>query len=342
LIMKRITDKVALLSILLGTIFVLIAMLSGCDESSVVHSEGYKETEANSLLEINLLGEVSTYPIDSQGILQEEVNCVSTDGKFMLSLQEGTSIKFGITDHIEKITVDIADTPPKELPDGYIFVSPVYIVTPEQAELSSPIYVSVGYAADELPEGVKEDDVFMGNFPYIGCCKVYEEWDVPEQQSVDVNNNMVTGRLPYLLQYAVIAAVETSSPDTTPVSPTPTPGEPASQTEKVEVVYFHRAQRCHSCVYIEDMVRYTLETYFAQQLADGSISYNVYNVEDENNLEILEKYDAYTSSLFINTVCGGEDHIEEITTVWLMVDDDQAFINEIGELVSKALTGEDW
>ena len=88
------------------------------------------------------------------------------------------------------------------------------------------------------------------------------------------------------------------------------------------------------------MVNHTLETYFEKQLNGGSITYAVYNVEDEKNKSIIEKYNAYTSSLFINTVRDGEDHIDEITSVWLVVDDDEAFINEFGDLLTQALTGD--
>jgi hypothetical protein len=316
-------------------------VLGGCKETGVVPSasENQGKTESNSFMYVDLLGEVSTHKINDQGILQEPVTFISNDENLRLDLQEGTSIGSEKSNFIDEFTVTINHNPPS-LPEGYAFVSPVYSLSPEQTKLSLSGEIRISYAQDQLPTGVAEDDLFMANFPYIACCKVYEEWDVPKNQTTDTATNAVTAQFSDLLQYAVVAELVSSSADTFPVQPAPTPDEPLKQNQIVEVVYFHRAQRCHSCVYIEDMVNHTLETYFEKQLNDGSITYAVYNVEDEKNKSIIEKYNAYTSSLFINTVRDGEDHIDEITSVWLVVDDDEAFINEFGDLLTQALTGD--
>ena len=120
-----------------------------------------------------------------------------------------------------------------------------------------------------------------------------------------------------------------STPDTSPV--------PA---DRVKVVYFHRAQRCYSCVYAEAGTRYTVETYFEDELDSGKVIFKVVNVEDKENATIVKKYGAFTSSLFINTIRDGTDHIEEVTDIWFVLGKDEAFVEVVRGKIEKSLKGE--
>jgi hypothetical protein len=110
--------------------------------------------------------------------------------------------------------------------------------------------------------------------------------------------------------------------------------------DRVEVVYFHRTQRCARCIYAEEGTRYTLETYFADELASGKVTFQSIDVQDEANAAIVQKYGAYTSSLFINTIKDGTDHIEAVTDIWLVLGDDEAFVEVVKSEVEKSLNGE--
>jgi len=121
-----------------------------------------------------------------------------------------------------------------------------------------------------------------------------------------------------------------STPDTSPV--------PAN---KVEVVYFHRVQRCAGCIYAETGIRYTVETYFKDELASGKVTFKVFNVEDEENAPIVNKYGAFTSSLFINTIRDGTDHIEQVTDIWFALGDDEAFVEAVRGKIVESLKGEE-
>jgi len=120
----------------------------------------------------------------------------------------------------------------------------------------------------------------------------------------------------------------------------PTPDTPSAAAEQVEVVYFHRTQRCYSCNYAETSTRYTLETYFKNELASGKVTFTAVNVEDDENATIIEKYGAFTSSLFINTIRDGTDHIEEVTDIWFALGDDEAFVEVVRDKIEQSLNGE--
>jgi hypothetical protein len=84
-----------------------------------------------------------------------------------------------------------------------------------------------------------------------------------------------------------------------------------------------------------------VETYFADELASGKVTFQVLNVQDEENAAIVNKYRAYTSSLFINTIRDGTDHIEEVTYIWLLLDDHEAFVEAVRSKIEKSLKGEE-
>jgi hypothetical protein len=111
--------------------------------------------------------------------------------------------------------------------------------------------------------------------------------------------------------------------------------------DRVDVVYFHRTQRCYTCRYAEEGIWYTLETYFADELASGRVTFQVINVEDEANADIVEEYNnASYLTLCINAVRNGTDHIEEVTDIWLVISNDEAFVETVKSRIEKSLNGE--
>jgi hypothetical protein len=125
------------------------------------------------------------------------------------------------------------------------------------------------------------------------------------------------------------------SPTTPPVS-----NNSSGRADRVDVVYFHRTQRCYSCTYMEDAARYTVETYFADEMASGKVTFQVFNVEEEQNADIVEKYQASYLSLYINTVKDETDHIELVTNLYTLIGNDEAFVKALKSKIEKSLTGE--
>jgi len=83
-----------------------------------------------------------------------------------------------------------------------------------------------------------------------------------------------------------------------------------------------------------------VETYFNDELASGKLTFQSIDVQDSKNAAIIEKYGAYTSSLFINTIKDGTDHIEQVTDIWLVIGDDEAFVEVVKSKIEKGLNGE--
>ena len=81
----------------------------------------------------------------------------------------------------------------------------------------------------------------------------------------------------------------------------------AQKPVKLKIIYFHSERRCPTCISIEDNTKKTLETYFKEQVKNGTITLQVLNVEDSKNQEIVEKYEADGSSLFLTKVNGTKE-----------------------------------
>ena len=129
------------------------------------------------------------------------------------------------------------------------------------------------------------------------------------------------------------------------VSPATDDGQPNSNNstgpaDRVDVVYFHRTQRCSTCIHAEELTRYTVETYFADELASDKLTFQSIDVQDSNNAAIVNKYGAYARQLFINAVRDGSDHIEQATDLYPLIFDDEAFVETLKSKIEKSLTGE--
>jgi len=85
---------------------------------------------------------------------------------------------------------------------------------------------------------------------------------------------------------------------------------------RVDVVYFHRPQRCVTCLCFEERVRYVVSMYFQNELNSGKMTFGVYDIGDNKNIDIVNKYGAVGSQLFINTVKDGADNIKDIQDIW--------------------------
>ena len=87
----------------------------------------------------------------------------------------------------------------------------------------------------------------------------------------------------------------------------------SSINNKIEVIDFHSTHRCMTCNAIEANTIYTLNTYFANELKSGKITFQSVNVDKDENYEMAEKYEASGTSLFLNVVINGKETIINLT-----------------------------
>jgi len=107
---------------------------------------------------------------------------------------------------------------------------------------------------------------------------------------------------------------------------------------KIEVINFYGTHRCATCKAIEANTKYTLDTYFAQQLESEKIIHRAINVDANINYKIAEKFEASGTALFLNVIKNGEDKAIDLTELAFSKGRDQkAFSKELKSKIEHEL-----
>lgn len=128
-------------------------------------------------------------------------------------------------------------------------------------------------------------------------------------------------------------------------SPTEQPENPSvSQNDtaevEVEVIHFHGTNQCYSCERVGELAEKTVKTYFEDELQSGELVFKHVNGELAKNREIVSKYRATGSSLWIGTYINGSFHKEVNNRVWYKIEDEEEYMNYLKGILEKRLEGE--
>lgn len=99
--------------------------------------------------------------------------------------------------------------------------------------------------------------------------------------------------------------------------------EPA---DKVIVANFHGTRRCASCIAVGEMAQKTITQKFAREYRKGTIEFLSINGELPENWDMVQKYQARGSSLFLNAVRNEKEMIEEEGNVWRLIGNETNYI----------------
>ena len=68
----------------------------------------------------------------------------------------------------------------------------------------------------------------------------------------------------------------------------------------LNVYFFHINDRCPACLAVEENTEWVLENYFSNNLEDGSLKYQSFNIDMKENNAVTSKYQiSYTSLLLV-------------------------------------------
>ena len=108
---------------------------------------------------------------------------------------------------------------------------------------------------------------------------------------------------------------------------------------RVDIVYFYPETRCASCISVELRTKNLLDKNFKSHLENGELTFQSYELYDEHNEEIVKKFGAMSSQLFINTVSNNEEIIRHIPEVWMpdLLNNQIDFEQFMNQLISQQL-----
>ena len=122
------------------------------------------------------------------------------------------------------------------------------------------------------------------------------------------------------------------------------PGTPSAGTastvgaaDRVDVVYFHRTERCQTCLWTGEATGWTVKTYFADELASGRVTYQEVDVQKPENAALAKRFRATGSSLFLNFVKDGKDNIVQATDTYPYIGNTERFSERLRSRIAGAL-----
>jgi transcription elongation factor Elf1 len=114
--------------------------------------------------------------------------------------------------------------------------------------------------------------------------------------------------------------------------------KPTAKT-KVLVYYFHVTHRCNTCQSIEATTQKLLDTYYADELKNGTIIFQSFNCEVPENKALVDKYQAYGSTLALTPIVKGKEAgiDDETNFAFSKIHDESLFISELKSKIQEFL-----
>ncbi len=99
------------------------------------------------------------------------------------------------------------------------------------------------------------------------------------------------------------------------------------KADKIEVVHFHATQQCWSCITVGKYALKTIQERFPEEYKNGTIVFRDINGQLPENRDMVIKYQARGSSLFVNAIADGRDNIQEDIRVWRLITNENNFMD---------------
>jgi hypothetical protein len=123
--------------------------------------------------------------------------------------------------------------------------------------------------------------------------------------------------------------------------PAATPKEPSGPPDRVDIVYFQQGKPCHCIAVVGETIQTTMFLCFQEEQSSGKLTFQVFDLDKNENAAIAKKYNAAPFSLFINVVTGDSEHIVAVPEIWLPTGGGRDNLEEfLKSKIEKSLNGE--
>ncbi|MDD4878330.1 MAG: nitrophenyl compound nitroreductase subunit ArsF family protein [Candidatus Nanoarchaeia archaeon] len=117
-------------------------------------------------------------------------------------------------------------------------------------------------------------------------------------------------------------------------------GEHQINIDKLEIYHFHGTHQCYSCKTVGAYAEETVNTFFPNELKTGKIVFRHINGELPENMDLVMKYKATGSSLWLGVYTKeGEFKAEQNTNVWYKINNKIDYMNYLREVIEQKLAG---
>jgi hypothetical protein len=111
-----------------------------------------------------------------------------------------------------------------------------------------------------------------------------------------------------------------------------------ASTDRVVAMYFHRTQRCPTCLKMGSYSEEAVKSGLAQQVKDGKVEFRYIDFQDEKNAALTKGYKVGGPTLIVARVAGGKvAEYKNLTEIWTKVRDKEAFVEYVRNNVKSYL-----
>lgn len=112
-------------------------------------------------------------------------------------------------------------------------------------------------------------------------------------------------------------------------------GKPA---DRIVVMYFHRTQRCPTCLKMGSYSEEAVKAGFARQIADGKVEFRYIDFQDKKNEALANGFKVGGPKLIVAHVSGNKImEYKNLPDIWAKVRDRAAFIEYVQSNIQKYL-----
>lgn len=200
---------------LMGLMLASPVGLAACSSSS---ADAVTASGPTYPLKINLLDNIGQYTLDSKGKLKSTVQLASTDGSLSILMYAGTEVLDKDNRPLQSFSAAIDRQPPL-LPENTDIIGAVYKVSPDGAQFSPSLRLTVSYKPNDVPQGVNEGDIYAAT---------YQDgtWNQIRYKSIDTDKHSITTTLDQASEFAVLIPLEEESITTTSAVTSTAPANP--------------------------------------------------------------------------------------------------------------------
>jgi hypothetical protein len=100
--------------------------------------------------------------------------------------------------------------------------------------------------------------------------------------------------------------------------------------DRVVVMYFHRTQRCPTCLKMGSYTEEAVKGEFTRQLKDGKVEFHYIDFQDQKNEGLTKGYKVGGPTLIVARVAGNKvAEYKNLTEMWSKVGDKTAFLKYV-------------
>jgi hypothetical protein len=105
--------------------------------------------------------------------------------------------------------------------------------------------------------------------------------------------------------------------------------------DNVQLLYFHRTERCTSCNNAEQYTRDTLDKYFGDEIKSGKVT--IQSIDYQKDKAMAEKYNVKMQGLKLVITRNGQQTVRDLPELWSYVRDRDAFMDYLKNELDKEL-----